>query len=189
VTKKREKKIDYLNISGSELDFLLRKSKEGESASFSKLSGFIRQISYSYYLSKFHQKRITNLDDVDELTQNVYLTFAEQFQNILEPEKWLRRVLFLNFVRWYKSVKSKAQVPLKESIPAPDISAETTAMIDAEKVLSLLNTLSEEKQEIVKLRFWGELKFNEIAEKLNKNEAAVKKMFYRTLLELKEKLE
>jgi RNA polymerase sigma-70 factor (ECF subfamily) len=61
-------------------------------------------------------------------------------------------------------------------------------MIDAESVLSILNNMSEEKQEIVKLRFWGDLKFSEIAEKLNKNEAAVKKMFYRTLLELKEKL-
>ena len=62
-------------------------------------------------------------------------------------------------------------------------------MIDAENVLTILNTLSEEKQEIVKLRFWGDLKFGEIAEKLNKNEAAVKKMFYRTLIELKDKLE
>lgn len=62
-------------------------------------------------------------------------------------------------------------------------------MIDADSVLSMLDTLSEEKQEIVKLRFWGDLKFAEIAEKLNKNEAAVKKMFYRTLLEIKDKLE
>jgi len=62
-------------------------------------------------------------------------------------------------------------------------------LIDAESVLNILNTLSEEKQEIVKLRFWGDLKFNEIAEKLNKNESAIKKMFYRTLLELKDKLE
>lgn len=148
----------------------------------------MRQISYSYYLSKHHQKRITNHDDVDDLAQSVYLSFAEQFQNIEEPEKWLRRVLFLNFVRWYKTNKSKSFSPLKESLPAPDNSSETTAMIDAESVLSHLNTLSEEKQEIVKLRFWGDLKFNEIAAKLNKNEAAVKKMFYRTLLELKEKL-
>ena len=61
--------------------------------------------------------------------------------------------------------------------------------IDAEKILSLLDTMSDEKQEIVKLRFWGDLKFAEIAEKLNKNEAAIKKMFYRTLLELKDKIE
>ncbi len=148
----------------------------------------MRQISYSYYLSKHHQKRITNRDDVDDLAQSVYLSFAEQFQNIGEPEKWLRRVLFLNFVRWYKTNKSKSFLPLKESFPAPDYSGDAIAMIDSESVLSHLNTLSEEKQEIVKLRFWGDLKFNEIAEKLNKNEAAVKKMFYRTLLELKEKL-
>ena len=61
-------------------------------------------------------------------------------------------------------------------------------MIDAESVLAVLNTMSDEKQEIVKLRFWGDLKFSEIAEKLNKNEAAVKKMFYRTLLEIKDRM-
>jgi RNA polymerase sigma-70 factor (ECF subfamily) len=149
----------------------------------------VRQISYSYFLSKHNQKRIANRDDVDDLTQSVYLSFAEQFQNIAEPEKWLRRVLFLNFVRWYKTNKSRSFSQLKESLPAPDNLNESTAIIDAERVLSLLNTLSEEKQEIVKLRFWGDLKFNEIAEKLNKNEAAIKKMFYRTLLELKDMLE
>lgn len=74
-------------------------------------------------------------------------------------------------------------------MPAPENLYNSSALIDAESVLTILNTLSEEKQEIVKLRFWGDLKFSEIAEKLNKNEAAVKKMFYRTLLELKDKLE
>ena len=148
----------------------------------------MREISYSYFISKFHQKRIPNVDDVDDLTQSVYLTFAEQFQNIEEPEKWLRRVLFLSFVRWYKTNKNKPLSPLKENIPAPDRLSESTDMIDAESVISVLNTMSEEKQEIVKLRFWGDLKFSEIAEKLNKNEAAVKKMFYRTLLEIKEKM-
>ena len=119
----------------------------------------------------------------------MYLAFAEQYQNIEELEKWLRRVLFLNFVRWYKKSKTKAHSQLTENIISTDKVDGSSIMIDAEPVLSLLETLSAEKQEIVKLRFWGELKFNEIAGKLNKNEAAVKKMFYRTLLELKEKLQ
>lgn len=79
-------------------------------------------------------------------------------------------------------------MPLKENIPAPDRVSESSDMIDADTVLTVLDTMSQDKQEIVKLRFWGDLKFNEIAEKLNKNEAAVKKMFYRTLLEIKEKM-
>jgi len=129
------------------------------------------------------------MDDVDDLTQNVYLAFAEQYHAIGEIEKWLRRVLFLNFVKWNKSNKKRFYSELKENIPAPDSVSETADMIDADNVLSMLDTLSKEKQEIVKLRFWGDLKFAEIAEKLNKNEAAVKKMFYRTLLEIKDKLE
>lgn len=94
----------------------------------------------------------------------------------------------MNFVRWYKSEKARKFISLKENIPAPDKFSEASDIIDAESILKLMNTLSEEKQEIIKLRFWGDLKFNEIADKLNKNEAAVKKMFYRTLLELKDKL-
>ncbi len=129
-----------------------------------------------------------NIDDAEDLTQSVYLSFAQQYQNIEEIEKWLRRVLFLNFVRWYKTNKKKNTAQLKENIPNLDDSLENSTMIDAEMILSVLDTMSEEKQEIVKLRFWGDLKFAEIAEKLNKNEAAIKKMFYRTLLEIKEKL-
>ncbi len=149
----------------------------------------MREIAYSYYKAKFLQKRIKNIDDAEDLTQSVYLAFAEQYQNIEELEKWLRRVLFLNFVRFYKKNKSRASSPLTENISSPDRVNGSSIMIDAETVLTLLYTLSEEKQEIVKMRFWGELKFNEIAEKLNKNEAAVKKMFYRTLIEIREKLQ
>lgn len=59
--------------------------------------------------------------------------------------------------------------------------------LDAEKILSEVEALSKEKQVILKLRFWEGLKFNEIAENLSKSEDAVKKMFYRTIEELKNK--
>lgn len=39
------------------------------------------------------------------------------------------------------------------------------------------------------MRFWDGMQFNEIAVKLNRNEAAVKKMFYRTLEEIKKMIE
>lgn len=95
----------------------------------------------------------------------------------------------MNFVRWYKVNKQKRTSELKPNIPLQDSSLESSTLVDADTILSVLDTMSEEKQEIVKLRFWGDLKFSEIGEELNKNEAAVKKMFYRTLLDIKEKLE
>jgi RNA polymerase sigma-70 factor (ECF subfamily) len=167
----------------------LNEAVKGDSKSFAKLSGHVRDISYSYYISKYRKKKLPNIDDADDLTNNVYLSFAEQYHNIENLEKWLRRVLFLTYVRWYKRSKARISYELKENIPSPNIIAESSDMIDADTAISVLDTLSSEKQEIVKLRFWGELKFSEIAERLNKNEAAIKKMFYRTLLEIKEKLE
>jgi RNA polymerase sigma-70 factor (ECF subfamily) len=129
------------------------------------------------------------LDDVDDLTNNVYLSFAEQFETIAILENWLRRVLFLTFIRWYKRNKSRIPVELNESMLIKEEPATEFINVDAGTALNVLSKLSDEKQEIVKLRFWGELKFSEIAERMNKNESAVKKMFYRTLNEIKEKLE
>jgi len=161
----------------------------GDSDSFVRLSGHVREISYSYYISKFRKKKLPNIDDADDLTNTVYLAFAEQYNSIENIEKWLRRVLFLTYVRWYKRSRARVAYELRENIPSPDVVTESSDLIDADTAISVLETLSEEKQEIVRLRLWGDLKFSEIADRLNKNEAAIKKMFYRTLLEIKERLE
>ena len=78
---------------------------------------------------------------------------------------------------------------ISEEITADDSNLRTDEGFDVNAILKVLDTLSEEKQEIVKMRFWGDLKFAEIAEKLNKNEAAIKKMFYRSIEEIKNKLD
>ena len=126
---------------------------------------------------------------MDDLTSSVYISFAEQYQKIETIENWLRRVLFLTFVRWYKKSRSKRTYELNEEITADDSSIKTDEGFDVGVALKALDKLSEEKQEIIKLRFWGDFKFSEIAEQLGKNEAAVKKMFYRSIEELKNKLE
>jgi RNA polymerase sigma-70 factor (ECF subfamily) len=149
----------------------------------------VREISYSYFLSKHRSQKIVNLEDVDDLTSAVYISFAEQYQKINTIENWLRKVLFLTFVRWYKQSKARRTFELNEEITADDSNIKTDEGFDLDVALKALDTLSEDKQEIIKLRFWGDLKFLEIAEKLNKNEAAVKKMFYRSIEELKNKLE
>ena len=61
--------------------------------------------------------------------------------------------------------------------------------VDVEAMLKIIDTLSDDKQKIIRLRFWGDLKFQEIANNMNRSEAAVKKMFYRTIAELKKMIE
>jgi len=58
----------------------------------------------------------------------------------------------------------------------------------AAQVTKVLNTVTEEKQKIVRLKFWAHLDFKQIAEYLNKSEAVVRKSYYNTLLALKSRL-
>ncbi len=177
--------LNFLNFSREELDTLFAEAKAGSSPSFSKLSDHIRKISYSYFLSKYRYGKIQNKDDVEDLANNVYLSFAEQYHRVDNIEFWLRRVLFLNFVNWYKKNKERRTFSIDEAYDLKEKETNPGDMIDAGKILELLNTLSEDKQKILKMRFWEDLKFSEIAENMNKSEDAVKKMFYRTIEELK----
>lgn len=168
---------------------MLKKSQGGDSAAFNSLSNHVREISHSYFLSKHNLKKIKYFEDVEDLTNNVYLAFAEKYHTIDKLENWLLKVLFLTFIRWYKQNRKRSTLELDENISTAENVEQYPHTIDAGKALEVLKTLSKEKQEIVRLRIWGELKFSEIAEQLNKSEFAVKKMFYRTLEEIKEKLE
>ena len=181
-------KLNYVNFSQKELDKFFASAKEGDSNAFKELSGFIRDISHSYFSSKLKKGKIINKEDVDDLTNNVYLAFAEQYQKIENLEFWLRRVLFLNFVNFYKKNKSQRFYDISEfhNLKMDEINPGNA--VDADKIISVLSQLSEEKQQIIRMRFWEDLKFSEIAENLQKTEDAVKKMFYRTIEEIKHKI-
>lgn len=178
--------LNYINFTKKELNELFAFALEGNARAFSDLSGCIRHISFTYFQSKYKLGKIDRLEDVEDLANNVYLTFAEQYQNIDNLEFWLRRVLFLNFINWYKKNHLKNTFSLEKARYIPGTNTSPGDSVDVGKILDLLNTLSEDKQLILKKRFWEDLKFSEIAQLLNKSEDAVKKMFYRTIEELKE---
>jgi RNA polymerase sigma-70 factor, ECF subfamily len=177
--------LNYINFTQSELEELFVNSKNGDNKAFEALSGYVRHISYSYFQSKQRSGKIINLDDVDDLANNVYLSFAEQYHKIDNLEFWLRRVLFLNFINWYKKNRNTKEIELDEANYIENKELSPGDKIDAQKILAFLDKLSEEKQKVIRMRFWEDLKFSEIAENLNKSEDAVKKMFYRTIEELK----
>lgn len=183
-------KLNYVNFTQNELSELFFSAKNGNSTSFEKLSAFIREISFTYFLSKYRSGKISDREDVDDLTNNVYLAFAEQYQKIENLEFWLRRVLFITFINFYKKNKVHKTSEFDETYYKSDDNNQNSSgdMVDAEKILKILDTLSAEKQQIIKMRFWKDLKFADIAKALNKTEVAVKKMFYRTIEELKNRL-
>lgn len=97
----------YYNFSKEELKNLFDLAKGGETNSYQELSSLIRSISYSYFKSKYNYGKLHTVDDTDDLSNDVFIAFAKQYQDILDIEKWLRRLLFLTFVNFYKKQRSK----------------------------------------------------------------------------------
>lgn len=179
--------LNYINFNQGEIEVLFRSALSGDSKAFRTLSIHVRNIAFSYFQSKQRKGKIINSDDVDDLTNNVYLIFAEQYQKVENLEFWLRRVLFLTFINWYKKNNANRTFELEEARYLPDTNSHPDHSIDAEKINSVLNMLSEDKQKIIRMRFYEDMKFSDIAMKLNKSEDAIKKMFYRTINELRDK--
>ena len=177
----------YYNFSGKALQELLDKAKQGDSQAYNKLSSLVRTIAYSYFKSKYNYGKLNSIDDADDLANDIFLSFAKQYQDVERVENWLRRVLFLTFVNFYK--KQKQSHEYNDELYEENKQESEYSAIDMQKVSSIIKSLKEPKDEIIKMRFWEGMQFNEIAEKLGRNESAIKKMFYRTLEEIKNKLE
>jgi len=178
--------FNYINFNEKIIHSLIISAKEGDKLSVERLHSIIRDVAHSYFLSKYKLKKIYNHDDIDDLTNDVCISFYENLNRIDNIENWLRKVLYFKFVSFYKKSRSRQTFELNTAIHK-SVDPDVSIPLDSEIVLTQLNRLSEDKRLIIRQRFWEGLKFQEIAENMNKSEAAVKKMFYRTLDELKNK--
>jgi RNA polymerase sigma factor (sigma-70 family) len=147
----------------------------------------MRDISESYFLTKYKQKEITKLEDVENLTNNVFLAFAEEYKNIENLGYWLRRMLFIIFIRWYKQKEIRSSKKINSIMNDGNNGTDENELFAAQ-VTKVLNTVTEEKQKIIRLKFWAHLDFKQIAEYLNKSEDGVRKSYYNSLLALKNRL-
>lgn len=179
------KNLTYINFTENEIKGLFYSAKSGDNSAFEQISAIVRHLAHTYFTSKYRLGKIANLDDVDDLSNEVFLTFAKQYQNIENLEKWLRRVLFLTFAGFYKKNKERKTYNIDDFHHLEDKDNSSADKIDTGHILSYIEKLSDDKQKLLKMRFWEELKFSEIAQRTNKSEDAVKKMFYRTIEELK----
>ncbi len=96
-------------------------------------------------------------------------------------------MLFIIFIRWDKKKKIRTSKQLNSIMSTGNNGTEDKELLAAQ-ITRVLNNLTEEKQKIVRLKFWAHLDFKQIAEYLNKSEAVVRKSYYNTLLALKNRL-
>jgi len=152
---------------------------------------------YERYLQKIYTYlfyRTGNHADAEDLTsrvfQKAYVHLPGYAHLGLPFSAWLYRIAHNVLANWYRDQGRRKVVGLDEAIrhsseDDPGFSAEKTAERDA--LLNLIRHLPEEKQQVIVLKFAEGYSNAEIGEILGRSEGAVKSLYHRTLLLLREK--
>jgi RNA polymerase sigma-70 factor (ECF subfamily) len=148
---------------------------------------------YVQALDKYLLGKTGNAAEAEDLTSQTFLSAIENLAGYREQgnfRAWLFRIAHNKWVDFYR--KSKRQISSEEIPPASSEIDFLQEVIRGEKsqVLSgLVKKLNKNEIELLRLRLATELEFREIAVVLGRNEAAVKKAYYRLIERIKKEME
>jgi len=150
---------------------------------------------YDRYVQRLYHycyHRTNNAHDAEDLTSQTFLAALEGFSHYRRDghfAAWLFTIARNKVVDFYRRTPN---IPLEESTVPPmttDLAGEAEISQQKGVLLRAIRALTEDEQELIRLRYVAELSFAEIARALHKSESATKKMLYRLLARLKSQME
>ena len=148
---------------------------------------------YVEQVFRYLYSRLGNVHEAEDVTAQTFLAAFESFDKFREDghlASWLFSIARNKVNDHFRQQKKSAPIEVAESIPVAD--GLLVGVIQSEQVTNMTNLiqeLSEDERELLRLRFLVEMSFPEIAHFLRKNEEAVKKSIYRLLARLHSQLE
>ncbi len=166
---------------------LVLQAKNGNKEAFGVLYSSFYVPLYRYVVSKCHDTELSN-----DVCQQTFLRFYEALSDY-EPEKSPLAYLFTIAKRLLINHKEKKTFePFDEALLDIYGDDEGQSILDeahiknlAESVTSLLPSLSNDEQEVVRLYFFAELEYREISDIIEKEEVYVRKIKERALKKLR----
>lgn len=160
---------------------LLRRAGAGDSAAFHALVDRHAQRLYRLAVSL-----IGNAADAEDVLQETFIGAfrgLRSFQGRASVKTWLTRILVLQAGQWRRDRRRRRFEPMGDSIAAAGPSAE--AGLD---VRAAIGQLSPEHREVLVLREFERMSYEEIAEALDVPRGTVESRLHRARSELREKL-
>lgn len=155
---------------------------------------------YKTYFNRIYAyifRRVNNKQDCEDLVSQVFTKAFSKRRTQPEPDKiisWLFRIAHNETVDYYRK-KGRKNTFLsrlfKEHNSVDSRSPEQVVLTDEKnnEIIQLLGVLPDDKQEILMLRFFGQLTNKEIGEVIGKKETAVKMAVYRSIQKLRQEVE
>jgi RNA polymerase sigma-70 factor (ECF subfamily) len=155
---------------------------------------YVKKIySYLYY-------RTGNPHDAEDLTERVFqramLNLDRYTSRGLPFSAWLYRIAHNLVANWHRDQGRRQMVPLTEVRPqdlaalradAPEMVLESRQ--EQERLLGAIRRMPAERQQLLILKFVDHLSNAEIGAIMHRSEGAVKSLYHRTLLALRDELE
>ena len=175
----------------AEQEILARASK-GEQEAFGLLyEQYVERIfNYVYY-------RTGNVHDAEDLTARVFYRALHHIQNYTDRgvpfSAWLYRIAHNLIANWHRDRSRHQEIPLSD---IPNLhhkgDAPETALVqnqERDALLRIIRHLPAERQHLLILKFVEHMSNAEIGEIMGRSEGAVKSLYHRTLLALRNDLE
>jgi RNA polymerase sigma-70 factor (ECF subfamily) len=130
------------------------------------------------------------------MTQQVFLNVLQSISAYkwkgMPFTSWLYRIAHNQVVDYLRKKSKRATVPLDESLPIPaagsDPKYEVERKVTIEEVAIAARKLTPAQQEVISLRFAGELSIGEVAGVMGKSEGAVKALQHSAIVALRKVL-
>jgi len=148
-----------------------------------------RIYNYIYYRTGSNQ-------DAEDLTSRVFFRAMRHISNYTDRgvpfSAWLYRIAHNLVANWHRDSSRRQEVELEDGYRASDSDDHPeTALEESEEqnaLLVLIRKLPEERQQLLILKFVEHMSNADIGQIMDRTEGAIKSLYHRTLLSLREKI-
>ncbi len=172
-------------------DEVLTLASQGDREAFGLLyERYIDRIfNYVYY-------RTGNLHDAEDLTARVFQRAMNHIKNYTDRgvpfSAWLYRIAHNLVANWHRDRSRRQEIPINDVpvLPSKGDHPERNLVRsqEEESLLKLIRRLPGERQNLLILKFVENMSNVEIGEIMGRSEGAVKSLYHRTLLSLRDQL-
>lgn len=168
---------------------VLFRASQGDRDAFGQLyERYIDRIfNYVYY-------RTGNVHDAEDLTARVFQRAMNHIQNYTDRgvpfSAWLYRIAHNLVANWHRDRSRRQEIPLSDVpvLPARSDHPESTLVYtqEQEALLRYIRRLPPDRQQLLILKFVENMSNAEIGQIMGRSEGAVKSLYHRTLLTLRD---
>ena len=168
---------------------LVRRAQQRDEAAFSEL--------YEAYFDKIYRYIALKIGDrveAEDITQQVFLKALQSISSFrwkgVPFSAWLFRIAHNQMVDWLRKQSKRTSVPIDDlPLMSDDDPQKTTELnLDIEQLAVATKRLTQAQQEVISLRFAGELSVAEVSQAMGKSPGAVKALQHSAIANLRKLL-